>query len=764
MSNKDKEFDVVKDFTNKLGLKNRTDGTIPFYKKITNGKQATKPDGYFYYEGITFILDAKAEGKKFTGQLKDYMTNEPNPNFIGFEYNKSELRVYLKGELVASETTVQNKEYYKNTYFPNLKVNNAQKVAEETKNLVDLFWNANIDKQLNVHFIGAIFVIKTLHKDFDKLMQNIFSDNNTISILQRLIQALNKEIDNNDNINKVRTKNYLIRCLEESTIQNASVNDIHNILETIVRIYNNIHLDSDFEGFDIMNRFLQVFRKWNSANANEKGEVFTPDHIAQLMAELIDLSYQDHILDPTCGSGTFLTNALALMVKDVESKLGSNKKKITEEISTIKQSRLIGIEVNEFNATLASVNMMMHNDGSSMIIFDNCFNALSGLTYNKVLMNPPFNQKDHELKFVLETLKFLKIGGLLATIVPKTVLKGKSSKNFFNQDYLKQIFSFCKLEAVISLPDDLFAPNAGVATAIAIFKKNREYDLNLLNQSTTNFEQQSLFINMKDDGFYHPKDNFRYPTSKWNEIRTQVINAYKHKIYDEFLAFEKTVNYNDQLLFENFNSHRPYEVVQSTFVKTIRENLAAKILSGIKIKYNKYNFKDDPDFYNHQVEFKKFKIVELIEKIAIGSEKKSIDRKIENKFKSGIPLIIAKKDNNGVGGLVEQYNQSWKNKIVIINGGDGGGGKTFYCDFEFAATNFVTICDLKPMWQNRFDDNALFYLSTVISERLHKYVNHGLTRKDLNPEIMIKLPVDSQGDLDIKYMSDYIANLKIRNN
>lgn len=229
---------------------------------------------------------------------------------------------------------------------------------------------------------------------------------------------------------------------------------------------------------------------------------------------------------------------------------------------------------------------------------------------------------------------------------------------------------------------------------------------------------------------------------------------------DGTIPFYKKIT-NAQLLFENFNSHRPYEVAQSTFVKTIRENLAAKILSGIKIKYN---FKENPDFYNHQVEFKKFKIVELIEKIAIGLEKKSIDKKIENKFESGIPLIIAKKDNNGVGGLVEEYKQSWKNKIVIINGGDGGGGKTFYCDFEFAATNFVTICDLKPMWQNRFDDNALFYLSTVISERLYKYVNHGLTRKDLNPEIMIKLPVNSQGELNIKYMSDYIANLKISNN
>ena len=50
-----------------------------------------------------------------------------------------------------------------------------------------------------------------------------------------------------------------------------------------------------------MNSFLKVFRKWNSVNANEKGEVFTPNHIARLMYDLCEISNENVVLDPTCG-------------------------------------------------------------------------------------------------------------------------------------------------------------------------------------------------------------------------------------------------------------------------------------------------------------------------------------------------------------------------------------------------------------------------------------------------------------------------------
>lgn len=85
------------------------------------------------------------------------------------------------------------------------------------------------------------------------------------------------------------------------------------------------------------------------------------------------------------------------------------------------------------------------------------------------------------------------------------------------------------------------------------------------------------------------------------------------------------------------------------------------------------------------------------------------------------------------------------------------GGKTYYCDFEFCATNFVMICDFKDNLK-QLDNFAKFYISVVISERLHKTIAHGRTISEL-PSIEIKLPINKSGKLDFDYMSNFIKEL-----
>ncbi|ENR0323807.1 hypothetical protein ACERUG_000623 [Campylobacter upsaliensis] len=152
---KESEFEVVRAFSHILGLPNKTDGSLFIYKG-EKGK-SKKPDGYYFYDGITFILDAKAPNEKFTGQLKDYMELESNENFIGFEYNKTEFRCYVNGKLIKDELTLKDKEYYKEKYFPK-RINNEQIVNSGALKLANLFRNSKIDKQMNVPFIGAVML------------------------------------------------------------------------------------------------------------------------------------------------------------------------------------------------------------------------------------------------------------------------------------------------------------------------------------------------------------------------------------------------------------------------------------------------------------------------------------------------------------------------------------------------------------------------------------------------------------------------------
>lgn len=95
-----------------------------------------------------------------------------------------------------------------------------------------------------------------------------------------------------------------------------------------------------------------------------------------------------------------------------------------------------------------------------------------------------------------------------------------------------------------------------------------------------------------------------------------------------------------------------------------------------------------------------------------------------------------------------------------LSGGDGGGGKTYYCDFEFCATSFVMICDFKEELKSKLDKYAKYYIAIIISERLYKTIGHGRTISEVPCEIDIKLPIDSTGEMDFAFMSNSIKGLK----
>lgn len=259
----------MQEFTHKLGLQNKTDGSLFIYHSKDKG-EATKPDGYYFYEGITFILDAKSPNVKFNGQLFDYMKLESNENFIGFEYNKKEFRCYVNGKLQDDELILQDKEYYRQKYFPK-KINNETIVNKSAKKLANLFRDSKIDKQMNVPFIGAVFLCIKFNADID------LSSTNTI--LYSISLGMNTILDDNKiNIVKKQKKEFILRMLGDSTLKKAKDEDVYKIIQEISTIYNFINISADdYKGHDIMNNFLKVFRRWNSANANEKGEVFIPD-------------------------------------------------------------------------------------------------------------------------------------------------------------------------------------------------------------------------------------------------------------------------------------------------------------------------------------------------------------------------------------------------------------------------------------------------------------------------------------------------------
>lgn len=722
---KKSEFEVVDIFSHLLGLKNKTDGSLFIYKPQNKG-DSTKPDGLYYYDGITFILDAKAEGEKFIGQLEDYMRLENNPNYIGFKYNGIDFECYVQGRYIKEETQIRDKDYYKTVYFPNIRSNNENIISESAKKLANLFRDAKINKQMNIPFIGACLLCMKYRQEI-----NLTSTDTILNSIKRNLNEIIKE----EPITRKQKKEYIIQCLKEHTLQKSKTEDLYSILQEISNIHNFIHISmDDYQGHDIMNNFLKIFRKWNSVDANEKGEVFTPDHIAKLMYKITQCHKDNIILDPTCGSGTFLTNAMIDMYQETDD--------IHEKIK-IKENRIIGIEIDDFNATIAGINMLLHGDGASNIWNDDCFKQLPRLKncYDRVLMNPPFSLKDKELKFVLTALEYMSENGILSTILPKSCVKGTEADNI---KYLEKIFQCCNVISVISLPNDLFYPNAGTATCILTLQKTNHPNA-----------IETVLIDCHKDGFISANDTRTPEGEQWKKIESEILNCYQTLKLNEFRAIKKFLKYNDELLFEAYSSHRPMDIDITVFKRYLREYIASKIICGFPIQK-----KDLSNLtYNYEkVEYKRILITSILRKIEKGKEK-SINRQLEDKYSAGtIPLIIAKKDNNGVGGMINHPLKIYNDKICIIAGGDGGGGKTFYCNFKFAATSFVMICD----FTDEYKDLSLyckFYISVLISERLFKTIAHGRTISDIPKGIEIKLPVTVSGDLNMTYIENFIKNL-----
>ena len=235
MGNKKSEFEIVTTFTRILNLPNRTDGTLFIYPKPQQeGHWAQKPDGYYYAEGVTFILDAKAERQPFTGQLEDYMNLEQNENFVGFKYSGDVFKCYIRGEFKENEREPQNYQYYIDTYFQNRHTNESI-VEKSAQKLANMFRSARIDKQMNVPFIGAVMLCLKFNHNIDHIT--------TAGILRNIKIGI-EDIISDTPLERRQKKEFLKTVLGDSTLNKCKFEYLLSIISEISTIYNFIQFIS----------------------------------------------------------------------------------------------------------------------------------------------------------------------------------------------------------------------------------------------------------------------------------------------------------------------------------------------------------------------------------------------------------------------------------------------------------------------------------------------------------------------------------------
>ena len=212
---------------------------------------------------------------------------------------------------------------------------------------------------------------------------------------------------------------------------------------------------------DYLGQLYETFFRY--AGGNTIGQYFTPRHVANFCADMLGVSRDDVVLDPTCGTGGFLIAAMERIAREHQIS--------RSEMVKLVSSRLIGFDDEPITAALCVANMILRGDGSSSVHRGDAFTApeFPQGTASVVLMNPPYPHKKTDSPseaFVGRALEGLAQGGRLAAVIPQSLLvKGPKA------GWRKGILEKHTLEAVIQMPDELFEPYASATTAVIYIRK-----------------------------------------------------------------------------------------------------------------------------------------------------------------------------------------------------------------------------------------------------------------------------------------------------
>jgi type I restriction enzyme M protein len=479
--------------------------------------------------------------------------------------------------------------------------------------------------------------------------------------------------------------------------------------------------------FDILGKFYTHFIRYAGSD-KKTGLVLTPAHITDFFCDIAELSVNDIVFDPCCGTAGFLVSAMNYMLK----KAGND----TEKQKAIKSNQLIGIEKRADMFSHACSNMMMRGDGKSHILYGNCFDEknrdiIESHSPTKGFLNPPYQDGNasEQLEFIENTLECLANGGICVAICQmSTVVSDDKKVLAVKQRLLKKH----TLEAVFSMPNDLFHP-IGVNTCIIVFKAGNKHSDN----------KKTFFGYFKDDGFVKQKNSGRIDkNNKFEVIKKLWLEKYINKENTAGLSITKIVGAESEWCAEAYMETNYLALTSEDFIEKIHAYVSFLFSSKqCNTAYDK-SFCTNTSKLNTD-KWKTFFYKDILE-ITRGQ------RLIKNDREEGrLPYFSASEINNGCTDFISNPLFIEKNAIIYTTFGDA-----YYVETEFTASDEISIFKNKNL--NKY--NALF-IATVIQQNKYKYAFGRKAFKNKFIKDKINLPVTPQGEPDWQFMENYIKSL-----
>ncbi|HBK43611.1 MULTISPECIES: N-6 DNA methylase [unclassified Polynucleobacter] len=325
------------------------------------------------------------------------------------------------------------------------------------------------------------------------------------------------------------------------------------------RIYKSIKYSSTSE--DYLGRFYGEFMSYSGGDGQTLGIVLTPKHITDLFCDLVDIKFDDVVLDPCAGTAGFLVAAMHHMLAKTESEVEKKK---------IRQERLHGIEDQEYMFTIATTNMILRGDGKSNLINGDFLKENPSKIQLKQasvgMMNPPYSQGSksnpslYEISFTEHLLDSMTAGGRVIVIIPQSSVTGKTNEE---QAIKSNILKKHTLEGVITLNKDTFY-GVGTMPCIAIFTAGERHPVDRLCK----------FIDFRSDGYKVSPHIGLIETEQAKDRKQHLLDVWFNRIEaDSRFCVNTTVEPDDEWLhsFYYFNDDVPTD---DEFERTIGDYLS----------------------------------------------------------------------------------------------------------------------------------------------------------------------------------------------
>ncbi|MDD6043449.1 MAG: N-6 DNA methylase [Eubacteriaceae bacterium] len=492
---------------------------------------------------------------------------------------------------IETESVLRTFEEYEDLCFG--KVNDKIKVVDSIKNLNEMLHSDGINEKLRSQFVGTcLLALKNglVYSDVKATLDP--KSGKTLSpekvVLKNIKEILEGLLAKSGSINKASKLAILNnKVLDDQDVSSLTYKELKTILAFIdanVVPYIN---DKNTAGQDLLNLFFTTFNKY--VGKSDKNQAFTPDHICDFMSKVVGVNKKSRVLDPCCGSGAFLVRAMTDAMDDCDTE---------EERDTVKKEQIFGIEYEEGAFGLSSTNMLIHGDGNSNVVQDSMFNRAKWIEDNNiniVLMNPPYNatkkccdpeytknwdSKKKEdpskgLHFVEWVAKHVSNTCKMAVLLPMQAAIGNSGDV---KEFKKKMLDKYTLDAVFSLPTEMFYPGAAAVACCMVFD---------LSQRHSKSNKETFFGYFKDDTFIKRKGLGRIETSDsegnslWSKTEKHWLDLYKNKKVVPGLSVMHKVDYEDEWLAEAYMETDYSNLSSEDFQNVLNSYLSYLVKEGI---------------------------------------------------------------------------------------------------------------------------------------------------------------------------------------